>query len=148
VRINYQRVLQVNWLYAASVLSAITALLHIVGGGKTTAQPLLESSLNDRAKYTNYYCWHIVTIVIIAMAVCFFLAARHVEYRELGILSTALSFAFAIWSCLLIFTYRRNKRKVACNVCLAPFRTGSFFWSENCLLLICPLLGHLYLRLG
>jgi len=108
VRINYQRVLQVNWLYAASVLSAITALLHIVGGGKTTAQPLLESSLNDRAKYTNYYCWHIVTIVIIAMAVCFFLAARHVEYRELGILSTALSLAFAIWSCLLIFIKKQK----------------------------------------
>lgn len=96
------------WLYAASLLSGITALLHIFGGGKTTAEPLLKSSLGDRAKYTNYYCWHMVTIILIAMAVCFFLAARYVEYRELGILSTALSLAFALWSCLLIYSKKQK----------------------------------------
>ena len=42
-----------NWLYAASALSGITALIHIFGGGKSVAKPLLESSMNDEAKYTN-----------------------------------------------------------------------------------------------
>jgi len=97
-----------NWLYTASALSAITALLHIFGGGKTTAKPLLESSLNSQAKYTNYYCWHMVTIIIIAMSVCFFLAARNTEYRELGVLSTILSLSFALWSCLLIYIKKQK----------------------------------------
>jgi len=91
------------WLYAASVLSGMTALLHIFGGGKSTAKPLLESSLDDEAKYTNYYCWHIVTIIIITMAVCFFLAARSERFLELGMLSSVLSIAFGLWSCLLIY---------------------------------------------
>ena len=97
------------WLYSASALSAITALIHIFGGGKSVAKPLLESSMNDEAKYTNYYCWHMVTIIIVVMAVCFFLAARSVEFRELGVLSSALSFAFAIWSCLLIYIKKQKK---------------------------------------
>ena len=97
-----------NWLYAASALSGITALIHIFGGGKSVAKPLLESSMNDEAKYTNYYCWHIVTIIIIAMAVGFFLAARNSDYRELGILCSALSLAFALWSCLLIYIKKQK----------------------------------------
>lgn len=96
------------WLYTASVLSAITALIHIFGGGKTVAQPLLESSMNDEAKYTNYYCWHMVTIIIVAMAMCFFLAAHNVEFRELAVLSSALSFVFALWSCMLIYMKKQK----------------------------------------
>ena len=97
-----------NWLYAASVLSGLTALLHIFGGGKTAAQPLLESSMEDGAKYTNYYCWHMVTIIIIAMSVSFYLAACNVQLIELAVLSTGLSFAFALWSCLLIVIKKQN----------------------------------------
>jgi Mn2+/Fe2+ NRAMP family transporter len=97
-----------NWLYAASLLSGITALVHIFGGGKTVAKPLLASSMEDEAKYTNYYCWHMVTIIIISMTICFFLAARNEEYRELAVLSSALSLAFAVWSCFLI--YLKNQK--------------------------------------
>ena len=96
------------WLYAASALSGFTALLHIFGGGKSAAKPLLESSMNDEAKYTNYYCWHMVTIIIISLSVCFLLAARNVEFRELAILSVALCFAFALWSCFLIYIKKQK----------------------------------------
>jgi len=90
------------WLYAASLLCALTTLIHIFGGGPAVAKPLLDSALDDEAKYTNYYCWHMVTIVIAAMAICFFLAARRPESFQLGVLATVLSFAFGIWSVALV----------------------------------------------
>lgn len=97
-----------NWLYAASVLSGITTLLHFFGGGLTTVKPLLNSTLNNESKYTNYYCWHMVTIILVAMTVCFYLAARNTEFRELGVLCCVLSLAFALWSCLLIYTKKQK----------------------------------------
>jgi len=97
-----------NWLYLASVLSGVTTLLHVFGGGLTTARPLLKSELEDRAKYTNYYCWHMVSIVLLALTVCFFLAGQDIEFRELGVLSFALSLAFAIWSTFLIYIKKQK----------------------------------------
>lgn len=91
-----------NWLYAASALSAITCLIHLFGGGITVAKPLLESELGAEAKYANYYCWHMVTIMIAAMAICFFLAARAWASMDLAVLSSSLAFAFALWSGALI----------------------------------------------
>jgi len=100
------------WLYAASLLSALTALLHIFGGGVAVARPVLNSDLNDEAKYTSYYCWHMVTIIIVAMSVCFFLAGRYPELRELGVLCCILSFAFAVWSVVLIIAKKQKLLKL------------------------------------
>lgn len=97
-----------NWLYAASILTELTALLHIFGGGKSVAKPLLQSALDDEAKYTSYYCWHMATIVMVAMSVCFFLAAQKTEFRDLGILSSALSLAFGVWSVVLVFIKKQS----------------------------------------
>lgn len=96
------------WLYAASVLSALTFFVHVLGGGKSAARPLLDSELENEVKYTNYYCWHIVTIVIGAMAICFFLSASSTASVDLAILSSALALAFAIWSGALTILKRQS----------------------------------------
>lgn len=87
-----------NWLYLASLLSAVTLVIHVFGGGITVARPLLESNLGAEAKYTNYYCWHMVTIIIAAMAICFFLSARAMASVDVALLSSVLALAFAVWS--------------------------------------------------
>ena len=49
-------------------------------------------------KFTNYYCWHMVTLTLLAMSIAFLLAAVRPESFELGFLMSLLSFAFAAWN--------------------------------------------------
>lgn len=89
------------WLYCASALSLFTMLLHVFGGGRSAASPLLASDLNDEAKFTNYYCWHMVTITIGCMAVGFALAASGTASADLAIAATLLAALFTVWSVAL-----------------------------------------------
>ena len=58
-----------NWFIISSgVLAAITAVIHIVAGGKEVAQPLLASSLDQVVKLTMYACWHLVSVALVLSA--------------------------------------------------------------------------------
>ena len=89
---------QSTWLYIAAALSVITLLVHIFAGGKSVAKPLLESALDNEAKFASYYCWHLVTIVIAFMATCFALSASNITSLELAISASVLAFLFTCWS--------------------------------------------------
>jgi len=90
-------------LAAAAALSFFTWAVHTFLGGRTTAKPLLEAQdLEPVAKYTNYYAWHIVTIVLLVIAGGFAMASVREQSRELAILMTGLCAAFTIWSVVLI----------------------------------------------
>ncbi|MEM7220822.1 MAG: hypothetical protein AAF515_20840 [Pseudomonadota bacterium] len=89
------------WLYSAAALAAFTLLVHVFGGGRTAAQPLLDSDLAPEPKYTNYYCWHIVTIVIGFMAVCFALPAAGLASTDLAAAAVALAALFSVWNIAL-----------------------------------------------
>ena len=55
-----------NWLILSSgVLAAVTAVIHVVAGGKDVARPLLQSSMDDVVKLTLYACWHIVSVSLV-----------------------------------------------------------------------------------
>jgi len=55
-----------NWLILSSgVLAAVTAVIHVVAGGKDVARPLLKSSMDDVVKLTLYACWHIVSVSLV-----------------------------------------------------------------------------------
>ena len=94
-------VLNPLWIWCACVASAATCLLHIFVGGKSTAKPLLASELGTVAKYTNYYCWHLVTITLAAMAVAYLSAAFWPNAWELAVAATLLAACFALWSIAL-----------------------------------------------
>jgi len=65
-----------NWLiFAAGVLAAFTALLHIFVGGRDIARPLLASELSEEVKLTVYGCWHIVTVYLVISAVSLLVAS-------------------------------------------------------------------------
>ena len=91
------------WLVVAGVAAAAVCALHIFLGGPAAATPLLRAKdINNVARYTNYYCWHMVTIVLASMAAAFLVAALSPPAIELAWAATLLSAAFAIWSIGLV----------------------------------------------
>ena len=91
-----------NWPFAlAAAASLFTAAVHVFLGGPGVAKPLLEAEMPSVAKFTNYYCWHIVSITLIAMAVGFAVAATQDGAALTGLSWTLIAAAFAIWSLAL-----------------------------------------------
>jgi hypothetical protein len=90
------------WMIAAAVLSLLTAAVHFFAGGREIARPLLAScELHAAPKFTNYYCWHMVTIILVVMAGAFAYAAM-TGARDIAVLATLLALAFASWNLALI----------------------------------------------
>jgi nitrate reductase NapE component len=95
------------WFATAAGLAATTCLLHVVLGGREAARPLLAAAgLGEIAKFTNYYCWHLVTIAIAALAVAFAMAARPEGSGEMATFAAMISVLFAFWSLAMIGRYR------------------------------------------
>ncbi|MCF6220961.1 MAG: hypothetical protein L3J65_07595 [Robiginitomaculum sp.] len=99
------------WFLAAGAASFALCLLHIFGGGAVAARPLLATNALDRvAKYTNYYCWHMVTIIIAAMGLMYIYASIFVEAVELAWVASLLALGFSIWNLALYFWQRKTFR--------------------------------------
>ncbi len=97
------------WLLAAGAASGATLLIHIFAGGPTVARPLLSSSdIDEVAKLTNYYCWHLVSITLAAMTVGFTYAAVTSGETALATMWTAIAAAFAFWSVALVIWKRQR----------------------------------------
>jgi hypothetical protein len=90
------------WLASAAIFSMVTCVIHVIVGGRFVAQPLLQAGeLGTVAKYTNYYCWHLVTIAIAAMAAAYAYSAAY-GARELAAFASLEALAFAAWNLGLI----------------------------------------------
>lgn len=84
--------MQQAFLWSAAVASAITFAVHTFIGGRFVARPLLaDRSLPKAAKWLAYYCWHITTILLAAMAAAYGWAAWNGEARDLAIAITGLA---------------------------------------------------------
>lgn len=87
------------WFVLAGFSAFAVCLTHILLGGKEVARPLLDSpALRPIPKYTNYYCWHIVTIVIAALGGMFIYAAWVPSAFELAWVATLLALSFSLWN--------------------------------------------------
>ena len=91
------------FLMAASFLSLMWALLHIFAGGVSIARPLLNAEgLHPIPKYTQYYCWHMVSFVLLSMAATYFVAALGSEKVQLvAVVATAHALFFALLGLIL-----------------------------------------------
>lgn len=96
------------WLLSAAGTSLITMIIHLTLGGREIVRPLLESTLHPVVRYTNYYCWHLVTITITATAAMFLAASLDQSLVQLGWFALLLSVAFAVLSLALIIVFRQN----------------------------------------
>lgn len=91
------------WFLAAAVIAALTCLAHVWLGGRETARPLLEAGeLGSVPKFTSYYCWHLVTIILAGLALAFALVAVGDGSRDLGVFATGCTALFGIWSVVMI----------------------------------------------
>ena len=95
-----------GWLIAAAAASFLVALTHIFAGTKPIVGPLLRvEGLNHVSRFTNYYCWHIVSILLLAMAAGFAYAALRPAV-PLAVMMTFFAGAFMVWSVGLILWKR------------------------------------------
>jgi hypothetical protein len=54
-----------NWfVLSAGILAGMTALIHVIAGGKDVARPLLASAFDEVVKLTLYACWHLVSVAL------------------------------------------------------------------------------------
>jgi len=91
------------YLFAAGIFSAITCGLHIILGGRSSAAPLLASrDMHRVAVYTNYYCWHMVTLVLAVQAAAFLWAAVDTAGYAAAVMAAGLAILFMLWSLVLI----------------------------------------------
>ncbi len=97
------------WLLAAGVAAGITTLIHVFAGGPTIARPLLAAAdIDEVAKLTNYYCWHLVSIILAAMSFAFIYGALTPGEIALAVMWTAIAAAFALWSVALVIWKRQR----------------------------------------
>ncbi len=92
----------------AAVFSLFTWAVHTFLGGREIARPLLQSTMRPIPKLTNYYCWHLVTLTLLAMTGGFAYAAILSDGSDLGFFLALVAAAFCIWSLVLIVWKKRR----------------------------------------
>ncbi len=75
--------------------------MHTFVGGVIVAKPLLaDGSLPRASKWLNYYCWHVVTVLLAALCAAFAYIAWRPDLaaagKGLGVLALSLS-ALSAW---------------------------------------------------
>ena len=96
------------WLGAAALAAFSTFLVHTFVGGRLIARTLLAARDLPRVpRLTVYYCWHMVSLLLLGMAVALAWAACHAS-PALVVASGALAAAFAVLSLGLIAAWRVN----------------------------------------
>lgn len=89
-------------LLATGMGAAALAALHtFVGTGEVADPLLLASDLEDRAKYLNFFCWHIVTIVLWAAAAGYLWSALVRSSTELVVFLTIMMACIGVWGVVL-----------------------------------------------
>ncbi|MEO0637088.1 MAG: hypothetical protein AAFY73_10610, partial [Pseudomonadota bacterium] len=78
------------WLWISAGLAGFICLIHIFAGGRESVPPLLSSDMESLPKYTNYYCWHLVSLTLAAMAAAYAFAAAYPSAWELAVAATLL----------------------------------------------------------
>jgi hypothetical protein len=95
-----------TWILAAAVAAFATFLIHTFLGGREIATPLLAAQDLPRIpKCTSYYCWHLVTIVLLFMALALGWGAWGGE-RVLVAAVLLLSVAFCLLSLGMVAAFR------------------------------------------
>ena len=95
-------------LVVAAVVALGTFFIHTFAGGREVAGPLLASAdLRRVPKLTMYFCWHIVTLVLLLLAAALGYSALFEPHnRALLILCLLLAAGCALWNVALIIATR------------------------------------------
>ncbi len=87
------------WFWVATVASLATFVIHtFVGGPRVTVPLIANESLPRAAKWLAYYCWHIVTLLLLYMSIGYGLVAAGRAPRELAVFLGVSAASFSILS--------------------------------------------------
>jgi hypothetical protein len=94
--------MQSLWFWIAAAIAATTFYVHVFIGGPRVASPLLaDEKLPKASKWLSYYCWHIVSILLAAMAASFTFVAIGWANAQIALLLGGLSLLFSLLSILV-----------------------------------------------
>jgi len=95
-----------KWILAASAAAFATFLIHTLLGGWKIARPLLASrDLQRVPRYTCYFCWHMVTILLLAMSMALAWSAANHD-RPVAMLVFLLAVAFCLLSAGMVIVLK------------------------------------------
>ena len=95
------------WLLSAAILAFVACLLHLFAGGKVAARPLLaDEKFNHIAKYTLWYAWHNVTLMLLGISVMLLIAAFIPQQIALAIAAVLLVASVFLLSLAMIIKFR------------------------------------------
>ena len=90
------------WLLIASVACAATWAIHTFVGELTIVRPFVSATgLDPVPKWTQFYCWHLVTLTLAAMALGLAYAAFEPAANDVALLIAILALAFGAFGLLL-----------------------------------------------
>jgi len=91
------------WFLAASFAAIATFAFHTVVGGRFVARPLLAAEdVGKVARYTAYYCWHLVSILLAGLTLALLRAGLFSGGRELAAAAVTFSLCATVWSVAMI----------------------------------------------
>ena len=96
------------YLLSAAAAGFAIACIHTFVGSRTDVRPLLQSDLPEPAKSTFLYCWHLVTIVLFAMAGLFLWGGLNAAAAPMVFVALFLSIFFCVWGFALAALRRRS----------------------------------------
>lgn len=101
-----------GYALAAAIVALATVLVHLIPGGRFVARPLLENrSLPRASKWLNYFCWHIVTVMIIFIGIGFYWSGQGPENRSALVFLSAFTAVVSMLSAAVALTARINPFK-------------------------------------
>ncbi|WP_327250550.1 hypothetical protein [Streptomyces sp. NBC_01244] len=65
-----------SWFLAAGITALGVAAVHIIGGGRDVARPLLSSGLADEPKRVLHAVWHMVSVDLVLSGLALLYLAR------------------------------------------------------------------------
>lgn len=97
-----------NWPFAvAAVLTFVIFGIHLFAGGREAARPLLDATcLDQQARMTLYYAWHVVSAGLLAASLVFLAAALRPEWVAIGWAAGLMMAVFALVSIVQTIAYR------------------------------------------
>ena len=99
------------YFLSAGVLSFAITLIHIFAGGKAIAAPMVAcEALHPVVRFTNYYCWHIVSICLALLTAAFVWPAWVAQAWEAGLLATVMATGFCILGIILVLAKKQRFR--------------------------------------
>lgn len=93
---NSENIMTNKMVFVAGVLSVLTLLIHIFGGGPEVHDPVLQSTLSVELKAVLSVIWHAISLVLFINATALFIAAKSpMLQKPIVILVSSQYLAFA-----------------------------------------------------